>query len=80
MKKLKSTDITKWFISIEILKEGNINEKSKKYQLNQVLIWGYIPNLDKMSLQSYYLVMYPKNIQEFIIDNFDNLLEFINNN
>ena len=52
MKRLKSTDITKWFISIGILNE----------------------------FKSYYIVMYPKNIQEFIIDNFDNLLEFINNN
>ena len=34
MKRLKSTDVTKWFTSIEILKEEIINKKSRKCQLN----------------------------------------------
>ena len=41
---------------------------------------GIYTEFRQNEFNSYYIVMYPKNIQEIIIDNFDNLLEFINSN
>ena len=79
MKKLKSTDITKWFISVGILKEGNIDEKKQKIPTELGLSMGIYTEFRQNEFKSYYIIMYPKKIQEFIIDNFDSLLGFINN-
>lgn len=75
MKKIKSTNVTKWFISVGIL-----NEKKQKIPTELGLSLGIYTEFRQNEFKSYYIVMYPKKIQEFIIDNFDNLLEFINNN
>ena len=76
--KLKATDITNWLVNLGILIEKEIN--GKKYKLPTETgksIGLYIE--ERIGYNGgYYIVQYPKQSQEFIIDNFENLIEFVN--
>lgn len=76
--KLKATDITNWLVNLGILIEKEMN--GKKYKLPTETgksIGLYIE--ERIGYNGgYYIVQYPKQSQEFIIDNFENLIEFVN--
>lgn len=75
--KLKATHITKWLINLEILVETEINGKNYKLPTKTGKDMGlYIEERIGYNGE-YYIVQYPKQMQEFIINNFDNLLEYI---
>jgi len=80
MLKLKTTQITNWLINIGMLLEKEIN--GKKYKLPTETgkrIGLYIEERIGYNGE-YYIVEYPKQSQEFIIDNFEHLIEYINKN
>ena len=77
MANLKASKITEWLVHLEILNVREINDRTYK-----------LPSFtgEKMGLYieerigyrgEYFVVRYPKQMQEFIINNFDNLLEYI---
>lgn len=78
MAKLKTTQITNWLINIGILFEKEIN--GKKYKLPTDA--GKSIELfteERIGYKGvYYVVEYPRQSQEFIINNFESLIEFIN--
>ena len=78
MTKLKTTHITNWLINIGILEETEVNGKNYKLPTKTGKDIGlYIEERIGYNGE-YYIVQYPKQSQEFIINNFDDLLEYIN--
>lgn len=78
MNKLKLKDLYNWLINCGLIKKVEYNGKNVKrpteigkdigiYLEHRIGVYG-----------EYDIVMYSKKAQEFIIDNFSNLLEFIN--
>ena len=80
MSKLKTTHITNWLINIGILLEKKINGKKYKFPTETGKSIGlYIEERIGYNGE-YYIVEYPKQSQEFIIKNFEHLIEYINKN
>lgn len=78
MKNLKTTDVTKWLMNIGLLEEVLFNDKKRKKPTDLGKSMGmYIEHRVGMH-GGYDIVIYKRNMQEFIIDNFENLLDFIN--
>ena len=78
--KLKTTDITNWLINIGILFEKEINGKKYKLPTETGKSMGLFIEERIGYNGEYYIVEYPKQSQEFIIDNFENLIDYINQN
>lgn len=78
MAKLKATNVCNWLISIGLLVETEINGKKFKIPTEDGKNMGlYIEHKIGYSGE-YVIVLYPKIMQQFIIDNFESLLEFLN--
>jgi len=78
MRNLKTTSVCKWLIEIGVLKEIEENGKKKKIPSETGLKLGMYVERKNGYYGEYDIVMYKKSMQQFIIDNFDSLLEFIN--
>lgn len=78
MMKLKVTDLTKWLISIGLLEIKEKNGKKIKLPTNEGKKMGMILEHRNGSYGNYSIVLYKKEMQEFIINNFECLIDFIN--
>lgn len=78
MSNLKATTVCEWLISMGLMTEVDINGKKRKIPTDEGIKMGmYVEH--RIGLYSNYdIVLYPRQMQEFIIDNFNSLLEFIN--
>lgn len=77
MSKLKATSVCKWLISIGLLEEIEINgRKNKRPTLDGKNMGMYVEQRFG-SYGSYDIVLYNRTMQEFIIDNFESLLDFL---
>ena len=78
MANLKATTICEWLISKGLLTEIETNGKKRKVPTEDGEKMGiYIEHRFGM-YTNYDIVLYPRQMQEFIIDNFSSILEFIN--
>ena len=77
MANLKASKVTEWLVHLEILNVREINGRTYKLPSFTGEKMGlYIE--DRIGYRGeYFVVRYPKQVQEFIINNFDNLLEYI---
>lgn len=80
MSNLKVSDILKWLISIDVLIEKIDNGKKHKEPTELGKSMGIYLEHRFGNYGSYDILMYKKNMQEFIINNFECILDFINNN
>lgn len=80
MKNLKAMDVCKWLIKIGLLIEVEENNKKVKRPTEIGKDMGIYVEHRFGTYGSYDIVLYPIAMQEFIIDNFSSLLEYINNN
>lgn len=80
MKRLKVTDMCKWLIKIGLLVEVEENNKKVKRPTEIGKDMGIYVEHRFGTYGSYDIVLYPREMQEFIIDNFNSLLEYINSN
>lgn len=78
MNKLKSTEVTGWLISIGLLEEKVNNGKKLKVPTELGKNVGMYIEHRVGNFGGYDIVIYKKKMQEFIIDNFENLVDFIN--
>ena len=78
MVKLRGTNIANWLVNIGLLREIEHNGKNKKVPTKAGEDMGLFMEIRIGYTGEYYIVQYPKQVQEFIIDNFDSLLEFLN--
>lgn len=79
MVKLRGTNIANWLVSMGILREIQDKGKNKKIPTKTGEDMGLSLEQRIGYTGEYYIVQYPIQMQEFIIDNFDSLLEFLNN-
>ncbi len=79
MKNLKSTDICNWLVSIGLLKEVEFNGRKRKRPTDLGIESGISLEHVITNMSEYDLVVYDKNMQIFIIDNFESLLGYIHN-
>lgn len=77
MKVLKATDITGWFESIGFLTKTNIEGKMQKVPTELGREMGLFTESRQGLYRNYEVVLYKKKMQEFIINNFESLLEYI---
>lgn len=80
MKNLKSTDITRWFENIGFLTKTTIEGRIQKIPTEFGREMGLFTETRQCMYRNYEVVLYKRKMQEFIIDNFELLLEFKNNN
>lgn len=79
MEKLKVVDVCNWLTKIGLLQEEDYEGKMRRIPTKTGLSMGmYLENRKGMN-GNYDIVLYSKKMQDFIIDNFDMLLDFINN-
>lgn len=78
MYKLKSSEVTDWLLSIGLLEEKNNNGKKVKVPTQLGCKMGMYLEHRMGTYQNYDIVIYKKSMQEFIIDNFEELLDFLN--
>ncbi len=78
--KLKATQLTNWLLNIGILVEKEVNGRKYKLPTDIGKNMGLFIEERVGYNGVYYVVKYPKQVQEFIIDNFENLIEYINYN
>lgn len=78
MDKLKITDLTKWLMSIGLLEIKEHNGKNIKLPTEEGKKMGMILEHRSGSYGNYSIVLYKKEMQEFIINNFECLIDFIN--
>ena len=78
MTKLRGTNIANWLVNIGLLKESQINGKNYKIPTKAGKDMGLFIETRLGYTGEYYIVQYPKQMQEFIIDNFNTLLDFLN--
>ena len=81
-KKLSVSNVTKWLMSLGLLEETIIdnNRKSKIPTKEGIEMGIYTEKRYNVYNREYTTVLYKKEIQQFIIDNFSELLEHIKNN
>lgn len=78
MSNLKTVDVVKWLVSIGILAVVEVNGKSVKVPTDMGKSMGiYLEHRTRLN-NEYDVVIYKRNMQEFIINNFEMLLEFLN--
>lgn len=78
MYKLRATTVSEWLSSIGLLEETQINGRNFRIPTEKGKEMGmYLENRIGYSGE-YVITMYPRKMQEFIIDNFDFILDFIN--
>ena len=77
MKNLKGSDICSWLVSIGLLKEVEYNGKKRKRPTDLGIESGISVEHVITNMSEYDLVVYDKNMQIFIIDNFESLLGYI---
>ena len=78
MMKFKVTDLTKWLISIGLLEIKDQYGKKIKLPTNEGKKMGMILEHRRGSYGNYSIILYKKEMQEFIINNFECLIDFIN--
>lgn len=78
MKTLKTKDVCSWLVSIGLLEEIERNGKKSKVPTQEGKDLGMYLEHRFGYYGDYDIVMYPKEMQEFIIDNIRSLLDFIN--
>lgn len=78
MVKLRPVSLSKWLISLEILMETVIDGKKCKIPTEFGKTLDIYTEKRIGYSGEYYVVLYPLKAQEFIINNFDNYIEFIN--
>lgn len=78
MANLKGSDICLWLMSIGLLCEIEHGSKKVKVPTDKGRSMGMITEHRITMYKEYDIVLYDRNMQEFIIDNFEYLLEFIN--
>ena len=79
MKNLRGTDICNWLVSIGLLKEVEFNGRKRKRPTDLGIESGISLEHVITNMSEYDLVVYDKNMQIFIIDNFESLLGYIHN-
>lgn len=79
MNDLKVNEILKWLISIDILEEKIENGKKHKEPTELGKSMGIYLEHRFGNYGEYNIVMYKKSMQEFIINNFECMLDFIKN-
>lgn len=77
MKNLRGSDICSWLVSIGLLKEVEYNVKKRKRPTDLGIESGISVEHVITNMSEYDLVVYDKNMQIFIIDNFESLLGYI---
>lgn len=77
MYKLKSSEVTDWLLSIGLLEVKGSDSKLKIPTELGCKMGMYLEHRIG-AYQSYDIVIYKKSMQEFIIDNFEELLDFLN--
>lgn len=77
MKNLKSTDICDWLVSIGLLKEVEFNGRKRKRPTELGIDSGISVEHVIAANSEYDLVVYDKNMQIFIVDNFESLLDYM---
>ena len=77
---LNQEEINKWLIKIGLLIEVEENNKKVKRPTEIGKDMGIYVEHRFGTYGSYDIVLYPREMQEFIIDNFNSLLEYMNNN
>lgn len=77
MSNLKITDVSKWLISIGLLEEYEVNSKRRKRPTENGKNLGIYLEHRIGKYGEYYAVLYKREAQEFIIDNFSSLMDFI---
>ena len=80
MQALKVTDITRWFESIGFLTKTTIDNRAQKMPTNLGREMGLFTESRQGLYRNYEAVLYKRKMQEFIIDNFESLIEFKNSN
>ncbi len=78
MSNLKATDVCSWLLNIGLLKEIENNGKKVKIPTDTGRSIGMILEHRKTAYTEYDIVLYNREAQEFIINNFQNLQEFLN--
>lgn len=78
MSKLKTTDVCNWLISVGLMIEGTLYDKKVKRPTEKGKIIGMYVEHRIGTHGDYDIILYKKGAQKFIIDNIENLLEFIN--
>lgn len=79
MKKLKVTEMVNWLISIDFLEIAEYKGKKYKRPTKTGQKMGMYVEHEVTPYREYDLVLYKRETQEFIIDNFESLLEFLKN-
>lgn len=79
MEKLKAVDVCKWLVSIGLLEEKEINNKKVKVPTEVGRNVGMYLEHRFAQYGEYDIVLYKREAQEFIISNFDSLLDYLNN-
>lgn len=78
MSNLRAVDVVKWLIKIGVLTEVELNGKKTKVPTTLGKSMGvYLEHRVRLNYE-YDAVVYKRIMQEFIIDNFYEMLEFIN--
>lgn len=78
MAKLRGTNVCRWLITMGLLAETEINGRNYKLPTKDGKEMGLFIEERTGYTGDYYIVEYPRQAQEFIIDNFDSLLDFLN--
>lgn len=78
MKKLKSNQVTEWLMSLGLLEEKVNNGKKLKVPTELGKSVGMYIEHRVGNFSEYDIVIYKREMQEFIINNFEILLDFIN--
>ena len=76
--KLKATDVCNWLISIGLMIEGTLYGRKVKRPTETGISIGMYLEHRFGAYGEYDNILYKKSAQKFIIDNFDCLLEFLN--
>ena len=78
MTKLKVSEVCNWLINIGLMMEGTLYGKKVKRPTEKGIIIGMYIEHRIGTYGDYDIILYKKGAQKFIIDNIENLLEFIN--
>lgn len=79
MKKLAASDVTNWLMSLDLLTYKEIEGRRQKVPTEKGREMGIFTESRTGLYRHYEAVLYKKKMQEFILDNFECLLEFKKN-
>lgn len=77
VKNLKATDVCDWLISVGLLEEVLINGSKRNLPTETGKSMGMYTEHRIGNFGEYDIVLYKREMQEFIIDNFQGLMEFL---